>query len=311
MNKGQKCSSPMAGRGTVDGIPLRVAHSARTERRLHCDVSTIRKDNRVSRAFAVQLLSLALTATTLAQPSDTAAVSSDPMFTRRDAVWAGAFVVSSILMFQVDDDIDRWIARENIQESDFIRRGAELAKDDQVMLAGALVYITGRITKKRDLADIAFHSTEAVLVSSIFLTLVRGSLGRSRPYVTPNDPTHFKAFEGFKQFEYRSFPSIHASANFAVAAVISSEMKRRWPGKARWVPPVLYTAATLPTVSRLYLRRHWMSDLLLGSFVGVLTGLKIERYHHTHPGNKVDKFFLGVRSGPDGSAQLVLFEHRF
>ena len=129
--------------------------------------------------------------------------------------------------------------------------------------------------------------------------------------VTPDDPTHFKGFEGFKQFEYRSFPSIHASANFAVAAVISSEMRRRWPGRLKWVPPVLYTVAAFPTVSRLYLRRHWTSDLVLGSFAGVVTGLKVERYHHTHPGNKLDKFFLGVRAGPDGSARLVLFEHRF
>jgi PAP2 superfamily len=267
----------------------------------------------VPRTLAAVILSVCLTSTALAQPSDTAGVSSEPLFTKRDAVWAGAFVLSSVLLFQVDDNIDRWVGREEIQESDFIRRGAEIAnlsKDDQVMLAGAVVYLTGRIAKKRTLADIAWHSTEAVLISSILLTLARGSLGRSRPYVTPDDPTHFKAFEGFKQFEYRSFPSIHASANFAVAAVISSEMKRRWPGRLRWVPPLLYTVATFPTVSRLYLRRHWTSDLVLGSFAGVVTGLKVEKYHHTHPGNKLDKFFL-MRVGPDGTARLVLFEHRF
>lgn len=268
----------------------------------------------MSRAIAALLLSLALTTTVAAQSSDTSEVSRDPLFTRGDLVWSGALVLTSVLMFQVDDDIDRWMQREHIQESDFIRRGAEianLAKDDQVMLAGALLYLTGRIAKKRTLADIAWHSTEAVLLSSVFLTLVRGSLGRSRPYVTPDDPTNFDPFQGFKQFEYRSFPSIHASANFAVAAVISGEMKRRWPGRMRWVPPLLYTAATLPTVSRLYLRRHWMSDLVLGAFVGVLTGQKIEQYHHTHPGNKMDKFFLGAKVGPDGSARLVLFELQF
>lgn len=266
------------------------------------------------RVCAVLLLTASFTTGLLAQPSDTVEVSSDPLLTRRDAVWAGAFALTTVLLFQVDDDIDRWVQGERIQGSHFVRETAEvanLAKDDQIMLAGALVYITGRLTKKHVLADIAFHTTEAVLVSSVFLTVVRGALGRTRPYVTPDDPTNFDAFQGFKQFEYRSFPSIHASANFAVAAVVSREIKRRWPGRLRWVPPLLYTAAALPTASRLYLRRHWTSDLVLGSFAGILTGIKIEQYHHTHPGNKVDKFFLGARVSPDGTAQLVLFEHRF
>ena len=249
-----------------------------------------------------------------AQPSDTVKVSSESFLTGRDAAWAGALALTTVLLFQVDDDIDRWVQRESIQGSHFIRETAEvanLAKDDQVMLAGAIVYVAGRLTKKPVLADMAFHTTEAVLLSSVFLTVVRGAMGRTRPYVTPDDATNFDAFQGFKQFEYRSFPSIHASANFAVAAVVSNEMKRRWPGRMRWVPPMLYVAAALPTGSRLYLRRHWMSDLVLGSFVGIMAGRKVVQYHHTHPGNWVDKFFLGARVTPDGTAQLVLFEHRF
>ena len=268
----------------------------------------------MSRVVAVVLLTLSVTTAALAQPSDTAGVSRDPLFTGRDAVWAGAFLATSVLLFQVDERVDEWVRDETIQDNSLIRRAsktANLATDDRVMLVGGILYLTGRLTKKRHLADIAFHATEAVFVSSTLLTLVRGTVGRTRPYVTPDDPTNFDAFQGFKQFEYRSFPSIHASANFAVAAVVSSEMKRRWPGRMGWVPPVLYTAAALPTASRLYLRRHWMSDLVLGSFVGIVTGRKIEQYHHTHPGNKIDKFFLGARATPDGGAQLVLFEHRF
>ena len=266
------------------------------------------------RAVAALLLALTLTSTVVAQPSDTAGVSTEPLFTRRDAVWGGAFLAASLLLFQVDERVDEWVRRDAIQENDFIgrmSRNFNLATDDRVMLAGGILYLTGRLTKKRHLADIAFHATEAEFVSSTLLTLVRGTVGRTRPYVTPDDPVNFDAFQGFKQFEYRSFPSIHASANFAVAAVVSSEMKRRWPDRMRWVPPVLYTVAALPTASRLYLRRHWMSDLVLGSFVGIMTGRKIEQYHHTHPGNKIDKIFLGVRPGPDGSAQLVLFERQF
>jgi hypothetical protein len=270
--------------------------------------------NAVLRAVASLLLALTLTSPALAQPSDTAGVSTEPLFTRRDALWGGAFLAASLLLFQVDERVDQWVRGDDIQGNAFIgrmSRNFNLATDDRVMLAGGILYLTGRLTKKRHLADIAFHATEAVFVSSTLLTLVRGTVGRTRPYVTPDDPVNFDAFQGFKQFEYRSFPSIHASANFAVAAVVSSEMKRRWPNRMRWMPPVLYTVAALPTASRLYLRRHWMSDLVLGSFVGIMTGRKIEQYHHTHSGNKIDRIFLGVRPGRDGGAQLILFERQF
>jgi membrane-associated phospholipid phosphatase len=91
---------------------------------------------------------------------------------------------------------------------------------------------------------------------------------------------------------YRSFPSGHATSAFAAAAAVSSETSRWWP-ETRWIiGPILYTGAALTGVSRMYNNRHWASDVLVGAGIGTFAGLKVVRYHHTHPGNRLDKWLL-------------------
>jgi hypothetical protein len=42
----------------------------------------------------------------------------------------------------------------------------------------------------------------------------------------------------------------------------------------------------------MYNNRHWASDVLVGAGIGTFAGLKVVRYHGTHPGNRVDKWLL-------------------
>ena len=80
-----------------------------------------------------------------------------------------------------------------------------------------------RIRKDDGTADVALHTTESVASAAIFIQLVRGVLGRARPWVVNEvgeirdaDPYDFEPFHGFTSFDYRSFPSMHAMASFAV-----------------------------------------------------------------------------------------------
>src|SRR4029078_5988433 len=82
----------------------------------------------------------------------------------------------------------------------------------------------------------------------------------------------------------------HSTSAFAAAAAGSSETSRWWPD-TRWIiGPILHRGAALTGVSRMYNIRHWMSDVLIGAGFGTFAGLKVVRYHHSHPGNRLDRW---------------------
>ena len=60
----------------------------------------------------------------------------------------------------------------------------------------------------------------------------------------------------------------------------------------------MYGGATLVGLSRMYHNKHWASDVALGAAVGTFSGLKVVRYSHAHPDNKVDRVMLMPSSRP-------------
>ena len=76
----------------------------------------------------------------------------------------------------------------------------------------------------------------------------------------PNGPAEFWEDGG-------SFPSGHAAASFAFASVIA----HRYPHK-RWVKWGAYGLATGVAVSRYLAKRHFASDIVVGSALGYVTG---------------------------------------
>ena len=63
----------------------------------------------------------------------------------------------------------------------------------------------------------------------------------------------------------------------------------------------MYGGATLVGLSRMYHNNHWASDVALGAAIGTFSGLKVVRYSHAHPDNKLDKFILGATVVPNAN----------
>jgi membrane-associated phospholipid phosphatase len=70
--------------------------------------------------------------------------------------------------------------------------------------------------------------------------------------------------------ELDSFPSGHATSVFAVAAVLGTFYPRlRWP---------LYVVAGATALGRVYLSRHYLSDIVAGALIGLLVASLLLRH---------------------------------
>ena len=249
--------------------------------------------------MAALLFTPAATSTLSAQAAP-APLDSGSLFTKRDAVLTGLAVAATAAVFSVDSRIaHRFQAgNPNYAAGTTLRSAAEkfsFVNEKSLSGAGVLGYAISRVATGPTSAstDIAAHVSEAVLISTVFNTVIRGVGGRSRPFVTNGDNPHdFNLGKGFSNFDYRAFPSVHASSSFATAAVLTAETRRRHPGAALAVGLVSYGVAAMPGLSRIYLGKHWASDVVMGAFVGTLTGLKVEWFEHSRQDSWVRRVFL-------------------
>ena len=243
--------------------------------------------------------------------------SSKTLLTRRDAQIGAAAVVVTAAISYFDPKIAAFFSDTSLSH---VRTGQELdgifthINETTLTAAGILAYGAGRLSRSNGLTDVAFHTTEAVVTASLASQIIRGPLGRSRPEVTgKKDQYDFHWFGGFGQFDYRAFPSIHSSSGFAAATALVQETRRRQPEAVKFVAPLLYAAALTPGLSRMYLGKHWASDIFAGAVMGTLAGSKSVNYSHAHP-NRLDDAMIpksGLSLKPISGGFEISWARRF
>jgi membrane-associated phospholipid phosphatase len=219
-----------------------------------------------------------------------------------DLAWTGAFALGSLAISRFDPAIAKYFQEPRNQADAGLHVTADVfthLHETTLTLGGLATYGIARLVHGgRDVQEIGLHAAEAVATASITSQVIRGPLGRARPKdASPifEDQYEFHWFDGFRNFRYRSYPSIHASSAFAVATVVVAETHYRSPGSTWLVAPIAYGIAAGPCYARMYLGQHWASDILMGAFFGSFYGSRIVSYAHHHPDNKFDRFFLGPR----------------
>ena len=253
------------------------------------------------------------------------AAPSGVLITGRDLELVAGATAATALLSRADVPLARFFA-----DSSFHARHpafttaanrASLVTETVLMISGGVVYGVARLRHDEGTADVAWHTTESVASAALFIQVVRGALGRARPYVIEEDgakrdadPYDFELLHGFTSFNYRSFPSMHAMASMAVATALTQEMRQRGTPHRELLSPLLYAGAAMPSLARLYLDEHWATDIAMGAFLGVFAGQKVVGFSHAHPDNRVDRVLLGRRlhvgfsTGPHG---LSLFASPF
>ena len=240
--------------------------------------------------------------------TDDEAAPQKTFFTRRDLVLSGAALAGSALVSVFDERIARWARQPSVQggQSRHDLADALTVVNETPLTLGALaVYGIGALTHSETVKDVGLHTTEALVLTVAVAEAIRVPLGRARPRASPDDAFRFDAFAGFSEFDHRSFPSIHAAVAFATAAALTDEIRIRRPGAVRFAAPLLYGAAMVPGLTRIYLDQHWASDIVAGAFTGWLLGDRVVRYAHTHHRSRLDRWLLGAAVIPNGQGGAV------
>ena len=234
------------------------------------------------------------------------------MFSWRDMAILEAFAIATVATAPLDTRLAERIQNPSLQDNARLRRGADLVRtvtDPGAVIIGVGMYTYGRIAKNQRAADLGLHGTEALLIGSQVGNLLKGIIGRARPYLDVNRPHDYKWFRGCGSGnDYRAFPSGHTIAAFAAASAVTSETKRWWPKSVYVIGPIMYGGAAAVGWSRMFDNKHWASDVITGAAIGTFAGLKVVDWHHSHPGNRIDRIFLGPTVGPSpGGGTMVRF----
>jgi membrane-associated phospholipid phosphatase len=103
-----------------------------------------------------------------------------------------------------------------------------------------------------------------VLIYMFIAGVLKIVIGRARPdFFIKNDFYGFSFFEGYHSY-FRSFPSSHAATAFALAYLSSKR--------------VSYLLASILVTSRLFLREHYLSDVILGGMLGIFSAKLVLQY---------------------------------
>jgi membrane-associated phospholipid phosphatase len=268
-----------------------------------------RAELQAQRSVSVHESGAPLAHRTIADSGRTRGPAQKTFFVKRDLVATGVAIAGTAAVSAIDLRIARW-ARGGSVQGDSSRR--DLVEDltrineTPLTLAALATYGVGRLTGSATTADVGLHTLEALVLTTAVSQVVRGVVGRTRPRASLEDPFRFKPGTGFSGFETRSFPSLHTAAAYATATTLVGEIRLRRPGAVKVAAPLLYTAAMVPGLTRIYLDQHWASDIVAGAFVGALLGSRVASYAHSHERTRLDRTLLGVSAMPDGRGHFML-----
>jgi membrane-associated phospholipid phosphatase len=225
---------------------------------------------------------------------------SPPLFSgglqRADYWKAAVFAATATAMIPFDRRVDAWTRRASIRDNATLRSLSHAgdALGFVALGAGPATWALGRVRGDSGTAMLGFRTTEAVVLSGAVISAIKVVAGRTRPFASvDNSPAHWKLFGGFRSDSTRSFASGHSALTAAAAVTLAAEWRRQ--GLRGWKtsgPPLVYALASLAAGSRIRDRKHWMTDVVSGAGIGVVSAIVVRRWHDAHPRSRLDRLFL-------------------
>jgi membrane-associated phospholipid phosphatase len=190
-----------------------------------------------------------------------AAGSDFKMFPQRRSTWVilGVGAAGAALAWPVDDEVNDHIRGSRAVKT-FFKPGSIVGSGWVQAGTAIATYTTGRVMRhaqgrQNKIAHVGFDLMRANIVSQALTYGLKLSFQRDRP-----------------TGECCSFPSGHSSATFAAASVL----ERHFGYRAAW--PTFLIAGYV-AVSRMHDNRHFLSDVVFGSALGVASGWTVVGRH--------------------------------
>ena len=111
------------------------------------------------------------------------------------------------------------------------------------------------------LAQLIFTLILAEIIGLLSIIILRTITKRERPI------TNYKTFP-FTPWNRYSFPSHHALRSFIIAVIVGLDFPR--------LLPYLLVMAAIVSFSRIYLSKHYLSDVLVGVLLGVFVAMSTQ-----------------------------------
>jgi hypothetical protein len=147
------------------------------------------------------------------------------------------------------------------------RAGSRLAQNvsDFGLIAPAVglgvSYIAGEVFHNQEAKQRAADGVEASLINNLLIVYpMKFLLGRGRP-------SSGRGSQDYRPFNISgSMPSFHTAEAFTTAAVIAAH------ADTPWVSAAVYSLAAGVGLSRIYVDKHWTSDVILSAAIGSVVG---------------------------------------
>jgi hypothetical protein len=194
---------------------------------------------------------------------------------KENAMWAALGGGAALAVHPADDNINAHLVGKSYVH-DIFAPGRIIGATPTLLGVATIVYAYGRAKDQPKVSHLGMDLLRSVAVAEGVTQALKYSTRRDRP--DGSGPT--------------SFPSGHAADTFAFATALERHLG--WRGA---VPA--YVIASYVAMSRLHENRHFASDVVFGSAVGIIAGRTVTRHGR-------DYFSAGLHPVPGGMALLFV-----
>lgn len=195
---------------------------------------------------------------------------------KENLYWASAGGVLALAAHPFDDDVNEALVGNDTAESVF-KAGAVLGSLPTLLGSASVVYAVGRINDQPKVSHLGMDLIEALAMSEAVTEGLKYATRRERP-------------DGSAK---TSFPSGHAADTFAFATALERHLNWRFSIPA-------YVFASYVAISRLPANRHWLSDVVFGSAVGIIAGRTVTSHEAERP------YPIAITAIPGGAAVMYV-----